>query len=326
MSPRKHLEKRLIHIMADEAGWLENDVKHRWQYPVLDRNGKIIATRSKAYPEYADEMKYGWVPNKPANPDAQWYVLPGAIEATKARGIAYLANGEPASLAYHAGGVHNVIATTLSEIAVPADTVSYLRAIGVSRLLYPVDKDEAGLKSAIKWRDALAGSGIDFEAFQWPENMPAKADANDVLIHVNGDTEAFRLVINSLHAIELPAQVVDEKTYSIPAEFDKGGLVSAVRMELDKGGHLGRKIRQRVWLECHCPFHDDKKVSAGFNIESGVINCFGGCGKAFSPIAVAEHFNLNWKQFLPERESKPKARKAKAPAKPQVNPSLLAIA
>ena len=214
------LKKRGISDPATRAGWHDYTYKNQagWAYPVYEPiMGVEIAKRWKS--AQSGGMKYAWIPNKPASPTADWYILPETFSAIAHHdGVAYLANGEPALLAYHAAGIQNVIATTLSEVAVPKNMLIMLNDLGISRLLYPVDKDAAGEKSAISWRDALRESGIDFEAYTWGDDAPEKADANDIWMQVGFDTDEFATRLNNLSELNLP--VPEAKTQFDDADFE----------------------------------------------------------------------------------------------------------
>jgi len=311
------LKDRLIFEEALQAGWREYKYYGRpgWSYPVFDyKNGEIIGTRWKAAPGRAG-MKYGWIPEKPDNQAVDWYILPETRQAIAAAdGICYLANGEPALLAYHAAGVHNVISTTLSEAAVPADALELLRHFEVARLVYPIDNDppdkkgkRAGFQSAINWRDALRDSGIDYEAYHWASFAPDKADANDMWIITKGEQAAFNEIIRDLIPVDLPAPVQQEKREFDDADYEKTptGLIDAIINAAENKGYKGRKD----WLNGPCLFpenhvHDDKNASAGIAKKTGVLNCFvAGCGE-HGHREVAERLGIDWRQYY----SKPKKK------------------
>jgi hypothetical protein len=328
-SPKEILQARGIAEQADLAGWQELDSDF-WEYPVFAPDGSILGYRQKKMPHSTVKgFKYLWKGGKPENEAAQWYIQKDTIQAIKdAGGVCFLSNGEPAMLAYRAAGILNVIATTLSEVAVPKNALSYLRLIGVNRLIYIVDSDKAGVQSAINWRDSLAASGIDLEILAWPEILPAKSDANDALMYARALADkpqdedydpladnlsietAFANILKACYRPILPAQEAKAPKLAIDfKDFDRSPLVAAIGQALSSSGLLGRKVWQTVWQECHCPFHEDKEASAGFNLESGVLNCMGSCGKAYSAKAVAEKLGVNWKSFYPKSEGKKKPLK-----------------
>lgn len=300
------LEQRGIANIAIEANWLPYTFKNQsgWAYPVYNPfTSAIVAKRWKAADTGA--MKYAWLPSKPDSPLADWYTLPQAIEAIQeAKGTAYLANGEPALLAYHAAGIHNVIATTLSEVGIPKNLINMLSKLGIQRLLYPIDKDTAGEQSALKWREALRGSGIDFQALSWGDNAAAKSDANDIWMQVNFDKEQFKEHLASLPEQTLPALKSQPVFDDSNLEQTPQGLITAIAQRLGittwKGNNWAAK-------NISSPFRDDKHPSATFNRESGVLHDFG-TGESYSPIEVAEQFGINWQDFYPKGKSKLKAR------------------
>lgn len=306
-APSDSLKARGIDKQALLAGWVET--ANYWVYKIIAPDGSIIAHRMKRYP-HADasihKAKYLWQNGKPENLDAQWYIQSDTKQAIEAaRNVAYLSNGEPAMLAYREAGILNALATTLSEVAVPKEAVSYLRRMGIGRLIYIVDKDAAGLKSAQNWHDELAGTGIDLELRQWPSYLAEKADGNDAWIAAEFLPQAFALLLKDTSLLSVTTTEAKAPKKVIQGEIDNRNLVSALRSALENGGYLERKIYQGVFQECHCPFHEDKESSAGFSIESGVINCMGKCGRAFSPYEVAERLGLNWRDYSPKQE-KPK--------------------
>jgi hypothetical protein len=313
------LENRGIAVIAKANGWKPERKKQNdngvakweegWAYPICHyQTGKVIAKRWKAANKATSQSPYAWLPSKPKDPAADWYILPGTPQAIAAQqGTVYLANGEPALLAYHAAGIHNVIATTLSEISVPKNTLDVLRALGVSRLLYPIDNDEAGLQSAINWRDALRGSGIDFQAFSWGESATAKADANDMWIAVGFDTQAFARILANLSEMLLPAPEAKKEPAKI-AYSGKGkeALVAAVIAGYESIGYRGHG----KYLNGRCLFHDDESASGGVNRETGWTHCFV-CGN-LPPEKSAAALGITIDDFFPS-VSRPAQAKRNSP-------------
>src|SRR5687767_12951681 len=130
---QRTLEQRGIATAAEQARWQSQKLKQQsgWAYPVYHyQTGTVIAQRWKAAEPQA--MKYAWLPSKPSDAAADWYILPKTRQAiAAAQGTAYLANGEPSLLAYHAAGIHNAIATTLSEVSIPSSLCEVLQALGI---------------------------------------------------------------------------------------------------------------------------------------------------------------------------------------------------
>jgi hypothetical protein len=299
------LQKRGIGQAAQDAQWLSQNFNGQvgWAYPVFHyQTGAVIATRWKA--AKPNGMKYGWIPSKPSDPAADWYILPGTKEAiAAANGIVNLANGEPALLAYYAAGIYNVIATTLSEISVPSNLLEVLQVLGVSCLLYPADNDEAGRKSAIKWRDALRGSGIDFQALSWGEAAPAKADANDIWIANGFDKQAFTQTLAHLQGLELPAPEPQRRNHEVENIATPQSLIDALVQALKAIGYKQRG----EWLNGLSIFRPEKQASAGMNIKSGAYHDF--AGGDYSPNQVAEALGINWQAYSPKQENRKKPKR-----------------
>lgn len=314
MSSLQRLEKRGIAEQAKELGWLPNDSKQRYEYPVWDRHGNVIATRTKAYDSKA-AMKYGWLPSKPENSEADWYTPPGTRETIEAAGgVCYLANGEAAVLAFRAAGIYNVIATCHGENTIPKNTGETLQSFRIATLINIPDKDEAGHKAAVKWRDALLNTETNYQAKEWPDYLPEKSDANDLWIHAGFNQEAFAKALNECQALILPQPAVKApKMADLATEETPRSLIDALVSALRAVGHKGRG----EWLNGLSIFRPEEKASAGLNTKSGVYHDFGN-GESYSPKEVAAKLGLT----IPKQEAKPKTRKPKKVIQRESSPSL----
>lgn len=273
------------------------------RYPIFNLAGETIGHRVKFlnHPKF----KYLWSPKKPQSEIAEWYILPGTAKAiAEADGICYLANGEPALHAYHSATVYNTIATTLSEVAVPKNILSIFKSLGIKKLINIADSDEAGRGAATNWRDALYGSGIDYQALQWPDGLGDKADANDAWIDYDFNAHAFQHVIKNCRALLLRAYEIAPDT---PVNTDIPDITEPL------SGAIAEAIAPRMTGKVHngfhmhtCVHHDDKKASAGFDPTTGVINCFA-CG-SHSPYETAEALGIDWRSFYPHRNHAPSTR------------------
>ena len=314
------LKNRGIATTAQNHGWQPKQLKNSrgWSYPIYDyKTGKRIATRWKSAEKSG--MKYGWIPSKPKNPNADWYILPITPEFIEiSQGTAILANGEPSLLAYHSAGIHNVIATTLSEIAVPKNILEVFAELGISRLVYPVDNDEAGTKSAIKWRDALRGSGVDFEAFSWG-NVADKADANDIWIESGFNSHIFIQHLDSTQSLSLPEpQIKPVFQNDIDFEQTPQGLIDSIASRL---GVTGWKSNGWSRKNVSSPFREDKNPSATLNQASGVLHDFAS-GESYSPTEIAEQLGIDWKRYYPQQQQAKKQQQAPKSAPKRAEPKL----
>lgn len=315
MSPRISLQQRGIAEIAEKFGWVGKPDGY-WHYPVWDAEGKVIATRAKAFPntQQAKDKKYYWPDGKPNNPAADWYTPPGTLEAIEAAGgVAYLANGEAALLAFHAAGIYNVIATCHGENTVPKNTDVTLQSFRIATLINIPDKDEAGVKAAAKWRDALLNSDIGYQAKQWPDYLPEKSDFNDLWIHVAFDAQAARKALNECQALILPQPAVKTPVLpDLPRGEAPSSLIDALVSELRARGH---RKQNKEWLNGLSIFREEDNASAGLNTKNGVYYDFGN-GESYNPIETAEKLGIDWKRFYPEKPAK------KAKARPDSSLSL----
>lgn len=272
--------------------------------PLFDFDGKIFTERVKNFADTGP--KYWWSEGaKPTHELSDWYILPGTKAAIGlANGVCYLTNGEPATLTLSVAQVYNNFCTTLSEISVPKNILEVMAHLGVTEFRYLIDKDKTGLKAAINWRDALLGSGITFKAYHMPDHLPDKSDVNDLWIYHKFNVESFQKALSELERAILP-QLEVKRPPNVDFEFDSQGLVAAIQDALQiSGAFTGTAFKNKNWLQIKCIYHDEKNASAGFDPQTGVINCFH-CG-AKSPKESAEVLGINWRAFLPD---KPNPRK-----------------
>jgi hypothetical protein len=283
-----------------------------WRYPVHDLSGVNIGYRLKLRAPDATRPKYLWEGGKPANPATDFYHAPDIAEAiAAASGVVYLANGEPSVLAYHAAGIRNVFATTHTENKVPDGTLAMLRQLGVTRLVYAPDADDTGIKSAVKFREYLAGSGIDFEALDLNACVAAKGDFNDLWIASHFNAENARNALQRLPALSLPAPVEKPTPRQAAPITDKASLIAAIGSALNldpaavKATGFSRKNFKCLW-------HDDKQASAGFNWHTGAVYCFV-CGM-IQRDDVAARVNIDVSRYqtqpAPKVRSKNEAQKS----------------
>lgn len=307
-SPKQALQARGIERQAELAGWGESQYAkypNYWMYPIFNLQGEKIGERGKSYPNQ-DQPKYIWPNGKPKDPASDYYVLSGTLGAIKeANGVAYLANGEASVLAMREAGIFNVFATCHGESTVPKTLLEQLKAMGVTKLINIADKDAAGTKAAAKWRDGLRDSDAEYQAKQWPEYLPDKADFNDLWIAVNFDSYAARIALENCQALILPQSEIKRQ---IPISTDVSSTPEGL-IELIANTLRGMGWKQSgEWINGLSLFRDEHKPSAGLNLKSGVYHDF--TGDSVSPAKIAEHLGIDWKRFYPEKvAAKPKKSK-----------------
>lgn len=269
-----------------------------WRYPVFSLSGSVVTHRWKNADSAAPAgSKYLWKPTKGC---ARYYHAPDIRQAVQAAGgVLYIANGEPSVLAYHAAGMRNVL-SWYGEASVPASLVDDLRALNVARVIYPPDNDSAGRSSAVKVRDLLAGSGIDFEALSLANDLPDKADFNDLWIACGFSPEQARKSLQRLPALKLPAQskpapvvVAASTIVDTPDE-----LIRAVAVRLEIAGFKANGWSRKNIVS---PFRDELRPSAGFNVKSGVLHDFT-TGQSYGVKVVADRLGIDWRRYYPERQ------------------------
>lgn len=161
------LTMRGIADIAERAGWkpYERAGVRGWLYPVL--SNKLPGHSRWKSAEPGNGAKYAWYPNEaPERP--KYYALGGLHQAiAESNGKLYLASGEPDVLVYHAAGAANALCW-FGEMSVPASLVADLKALGVTQVIYPHDRDQTGAQAAAKVRAALEGSGIALRVLQLP--------------------------------------------------------------------------------------------------------------------------------------------------------------
>lgn len=255
-----------------------------------------------------------------------WYLPPNVKAAiAEAGGVVYLANGEKAVTAYRAGGILNAICTTKGEGTIPSGAVGFLLSIGALRVVYIHDKDDAGQRSAAKWRDALCGSGIDYAAYQWPDCVPPKGDANDALMAVGGVGDAFRDLLKDCPPAELPApqpstpRRAERLTVngSYPSwEAANAALIDVVAARIR--AHDPHARISRGWLNHRSLLRDEKRASTGLNMLSGAYKDFA-TGETLSLRAYAERLGIDTSPYTPQRSTakrRPRTERVARPLQP----------
>jgi len=319
------LQRRGILEAARAAGWQEQHERGAagWRYPVTDQGGRVVTHRWKAAAGTAGR-KYLWLPNKPAG---AVYYMPAGVERLRAAirgagGVIWIANGEPSALSYAAAGLDNVFCW-FGESSVPKTLADDLAAWGVTEARYAADKDEAGRKSAVKVRDALRSSEIEFKALQWGDLVPDKGDANDFWQALEFDRDAFQQGLTALTALLLPSGEREGTRHDVgvPPDETPAGLVEEIGRMLGAAPPKDNGWSRR---NLSSPFRADNVPSAGFNWHSGVLHDFG-TGESTGPRALAEHFGIDWREYYPRRERLQRPKRAgRRPANMQRKPNAAA--
>jgi hypothetical protein len=297
---RNVLARRGILEAALAAGAKPREYSNRpgITYPAPYTGG--TATRWKAMDD-SPRGKYRWIPSKPT--DCNFYMPFGEAalkeEISRSDGNLWIANGEPGVWAYQAGGIQNVLATLYGEGQKVPGLAETLQRLGAKRVLYPVDKDGVGDKEAGLWRNALRDTSIEFRPLQLPEFVPEKGDVNDLWIALDFEGDLFQESLHELEALIIPQEQPRPARKAPPTS----GIDSLQKEEAIEaiGRALGiESYKSNGWSRKNvcCPFHAEDHASSSFNRESGVLNCFAGCG-SHSLAELCAHFGIDWQPRQP---------------------------
>ena len=298
--PDTLLKQRGIYEQAMRDGWeVERDF---WKYPLYDRHeNKIIGYRRKIFnPD--THQKYGWYWKKPDDPDAEWYITKGTRQAiADADGLVYIANGEPAVEAMKAAGIHNVLSSTLSEVAVPKNIIDLLQSLDVKHAIYLADNDNAGERAAENWRNAIFHTSIIFDPRIWVE-YPAGSDSNDVWIAVDFSPPAFRKALDECTLLTLPAYQKEKKRKRSAVNYSDD-LKLTIENTLSASYGMNTNYKTNGWshnFSCVNPMHTDQKPSAGYHPETGALRCFT-CGETYPPETIAGWLGIDLSKFKKQK-------------------------
>lgn len=323
-----------------QRGILETALKMQWKphvykgsrggsYPVFDPiMGNTVSQRWKAAPNQRG-AKYSWPNGTGSKGKAKYYAAPGLLDAIAAAdGVLFVANGEPSVLAFHAAGIENVL-SWFGESSIPASIVKDFTLMNVDRVIYLPDNDMPGYKAAIKLRDMLQGSGLDYEFKTWGlsqidrlhvdkksgketpyiacDDIPEKTDANDYWIQVAFDPAKFADRLQHAAPLILPAPEKQPRESFDDSDYEDtpAGLIQAIIAAAKSRGYKG----QGDFINGNCLFPEnhkngvDRNGSAGIAQDSGVLNCHvPGCG-SHGHWEVAERLGIDPSQYYTQRSN-----------------------
>ena len=119
------------------------------------------------------------------------------------------------------------------------------------------------------------------EVLHWGSGLPAGYDGRDFWLTCGQDPALFQSSLSSLYP-----QVSISTDFIYPPEV-KYMIAQQIGADASSAGEDGWCKRSK------CVFHDDRNPSASFNIVSGALNCFAGCGsKNITEVADAINFDL----------------------------------
>lgn len=301
-----------FNVRANGTGWL---------YDFKCSDGKK-GTRWKSY--YSTESlardnghkgkweKYLWPSGKP---DGAKYFYPTKLSLTEAvlakHGQLWLVGGDIAGMTMIEAGIFNSVSTFGDHL--PNTFTADLKAWGVHTLYVVPDRDESGLKWAIKVRDALIGSDVILTtlALPYPLESSKGKDVNDFWCESDRNKDAFFLNLTDLQEWTLP----EPEPPAPPTIFNWSGgqddIPPLLKAEIRQRLGVHEVFNNEGWSRknVRCPFHDDKDPSATWNDEKGILHCHAGCGKTYLVKDLCEFYGLHMADYY---EQTPEIERAKS--------------
>ncbi len=273
---------------------------HGWTYPIYYPGIRVTHYRLKNFKEHAEHIKV-LSPKEnrlPGGKHPPYYIPSQAgydflVKAIKHNdGILYVVEGEPDVWALHGMGIFNCTAYYGSQ-SIVSNLDDHFEALGVKKVIFITDNDEAGQRSAKKISDAFYYSSLSFEIWQTPEEYDGVVvkDTTDVIQAVKFDQERFTDYFDNT----LPEEVLifdppENERYLGAREnaelfahdnFDRAQLIEDVIEAINNDPRTVnpiRKFNDRGWSnDTQCPTgnhtNDAKKPRFGINIETGACFC-----------------------------------------------------
>lgn len=295
----------------------------RWVYETGCMDGSTCK-RSKSFfsvapPNTPGWKKYdwlgypGWKQGDPYKHPAALYFWPPARplkdSIADSGGLLYMTGGDVATMSLLTAGVWHTT-NTFGDTAIPPTFAADMKALGVRKLVLLPDRDNSGLKWAVRIRDLLIEAGPDFElevrALPYPMKESHGADTNDWWIKLvdealTGDDPKATLrehltLLKDWHLPE-PERKTDANLEAflspleLPADFLQAvERALGVEPRLTALGWARKPVR--------CPFHDDAHPSAYWNRFMGILRCHSACGKSYLAKETGERLGLRLADFL----------------------------
>ena len=279
--------------------WVLNEMgvvshsEHYVRYPIRARTGgpywryRIIGDHQARRFYWAPGVKSGELLYTPRK-------FKTAIE--EANGVVYIVNGESAVWAFMAGGVHNVVCW-FGEASVPSGLLSRLHDVGVQKIKMLPDLDNAGAKLASRLQSICDQEQFPIQILHWGDNLPGSYDGRDFWLTCGQDAALFQ---SSLNSLSMKTHAAPDFIYPSEVKYMIAQLIGADVSTASEKGWCKRS---------KCVFHDDHKPSASYNIFSGSLNCFAGCGKHdIAKVADAINFDLKPHRNKIKNESRRKQK------------------
>jgi hypothetical protein len=277
-----------------------------WQYPI---HPAIAAKRWKAFNSSASP-KYLWLPGKPDG--VQLYDCDGGLhdEVTIADGRLWLASGEADVWALWEGHVRNATCLFDGEARkMPSWLAAELTQLGVWELHLAPDRDQTGMRWVINISRALSSTSIRVIMHKLPFPPRSKGDVGRLLVEVGpaklkltlGALPAFRATFVPSDAGRKPTFVQLRLPHLFPNHDDlyERWAVEVVEEAAIRTWGISPPARKGFSKNFRCPFHEDRRPSAGWSYWTHGIHCFA-CGY-HTTREVADLLGVqSWKVFRAE--------------------------
>lgn len=313
---RTWLELRGISEDTSRAAKIKGHEKTGWQYPIFNPDtGKTVAKRFKSFPDFVlegidkgkDVPKYRWIKGKPDGVD--WYTLAtdGLSEAVAvARGVLWIANGEPDVWALHSAGRPNAACTLLGEGNLPATFTEDVLSWDVREIRMAPDLDDKGTMHAAKIAAALKDTTISVVVYELPTDLGDAGDIGKAWIEHNDYGEGdFESSLRSLPVIDVEELAQDTASKQGSDENVHFELPDDFIADIEYG--LGvNHFSPDGWSEAFpCPLKhhekDSKQPAAHWHRDKHILKCFKCHGEHDHALAkeVGEVLGIDLHDYLP---------------------------
>ena len=278
------LQARGILDAALEAGWKEYEWygKSGWAYPLhkvdgtpwLYPDGRVVQ-RWRNFDSGA-QFRLGFHPGMPKGtkkPDGCNYYWHGVGDMTKrianAKGILYLAAGEPDMLTLMQIGYYNVT-SFFGEKNIPDGFVDHMQKLGVKRIINYPDRDKTGLEAAERIHKLLSSTSINFTAYELPPNSDG-FDLNDYYNMPRPRALSFRQALVGLPPVTFaPTQ----KALSDAPDYEAFNRQIEAALGVDSTKYKDNGFSNPVRCLNTQHTHDDKHAAAGWHRDKHILRCF----------------------------------------------------
>ena len=237
------------------------------------------------------------------------YLMPGHTEKLRQAiadddSIVFLAPGEYDFYSFIQADIHNVIGLN-GESGFGLELIETCLQLDVKHIVYPIDNDDAGRKSAKRLLQLAHDKGFTITILDLSAYVPDKGDVNDLWLSCNCDRDTFidRLNRCPKHAIDYtPPKPKAGYQYDDSECADKASLIEQVAKRL---GVWDAPRNNDGWTikPFSSPFREDKNPSAGFNFITGVFSDFNDRNRSIWELA--DHFGIPYKrQFTAHPKAK----------------------